>query len=267
MGKLSSETLFHFVSEKRHLIDILNNNFRPRYVVERFPFLDNEMKEMGIPMLCFCDIRLSNVDEHTDWYGEYGIGMKSTWATKNGMTPVQYYNKESYLVKELGSGISKLKETFINANKDDLESSTITDYYFSIFMNVWYMKEYKGKQWKWKTEKEILKKFYDEKEWRYIPKLSELKGMKNSLPITLLGKQVENIKSDSIYKEQINGIIRQSLSLNFNPDDISNIIIAKESERLEFINALKRSKEKYNKDEITILTSKIISLEQIKNDF
>ena len=35
----------------------------------------------------------------------------------------------------------------------------------------------------------------------------------------------------------------------------------------EFINALKRSKEKYNKDEITILTSKIISLEQIKNDF
>ena len=57
MSNISSNSLFHFTSKRDYLINILKNEFIPRYVLEEIP-LSKHLKrpkiESAIPMVCFC---------------------------------------------------------------------------------------------------------------------------------------------------------------------------------------------------------------------
>jgi len=54
----------------------------------------------------------------------------------------------------------------------------------------------------------------------------------------------------------------------FTPNDIKYIVISKESERSDFIKMIELVKgSDYNPDELKLLNSKIISVENIKEDF
>lgn len=72
---VSAITLFHFTSNIENLLGILTNNFYPRYCLEDhsafFQELDKEEAERAIPMVCFCDIPLSNIRKHISTYGRY----------------------------------------------------------------------------------------------------------------------------------------------------------------------------------------------------
>ena len=48
-------------------------------------------------MVCFCDIPLSDIAEHTQKYGNYAIGLKKTWAMEQGVTPILYVHDNSVL--------------------------------------------------------------------------------------------------------------------------------------------------------------------------
>ena len=156
MSRLSSETLFHYVRKKEYLISILKNNFRPRYVIEKFTVESGELIKAALPMLCFCDIILSSIDEHVKWYGRYGIGMKKEWALKKGLTPVHYYNPESHAMKYLSKALLYMRQKL---NNGESNPDLISDYY-----NLWFMKPYIGMQFN-RFEKSISpKKYYDERE-------------------------------------------------------------------------------------------------------
>ena len=78
---ISSNCLFHFTNSAENLLNILENEFNPRYCLENLKFLDFSPKmtdyfEIAIPMVCFCDIPLSKIKTHISIYGNYGIGMK-----------------------------------------------------------------------------------------------------------------------------------------------------------------------------------------------
>jgi hypothetical protein len=85
--RLSANSLFHFTNNLENLLSILRNEFWPSYNLER---LFNGQLEIGVPMVCFCDIPLSQVKNHSKYYGEYAIGMKKNWGTKNKINPVFY---------------------------------------------------------------------------------------------------------------------------------------------------------------------------------
>lgn len=263
MSRISSETLFHFVREKNYLVNILKNDFMPRYVEEKFPFESEDLSIVGVPMLCFCDIRLSDVNEHVEWYGSYGIGMRRSWAIKNGLTPVQYYNLQAQNISELSFGLMKLRNTFEKKTTGKLTYTDIPSWYFKLYLNIWYMKPYEGKQFNKTKNKEMDKRFYDEKEWRYIPNISELKNLPEHLPMSL----TNGMLSDLSKKQKLNQQLGENAKLFFKPKDIAYIIIASESERLEIIDEIRRAKHRYNQNEVAILSSKIISLEQIEQDF
>jgi hypothetical protein len=262
MPRLSSNTLFHFTSKKEYLINILQNNFMPRYVKEYYPFEAEGLNEIGIPMVCFCDIRLSQVNEHVEWYGSYGIGMRREWAVSKGLTPVQYYNSNAQNIKELASGFSEMRNEFNRIVSSGFKFTEIPPWYFKIYLNVWYMKAYDGKQLHKTKNIEINKNFYDEKEWRFIPSIDSLKNLPSNIPMSLRYN-----KYNKNEEEKINRMLGKNTKLTFEPEDIAYIIISQESERLEIINSIKHAKRKYKDDEVAILSSKIISLEQIEEDF
>lgn len=269
MSKISSETLFHFTKKKECLINILKNDFRPRYVEEKFPFELEDFQNIGIPMLCFCDIRLSNVTEHVEWYGHYGIGMRREWAIENGLNPVSYYKLESNKVKELTECLKKIRASCKKTKYGyDIPIYFLNFYYSSIL----YMKPYEGEQCKHcnKKEKEKANKiFYDEKEWRYVPYLSDLDTIPGEcrIPEVLKSEELKKCKDDNKYKVELNKRLGEKVSLKFTSDDIAYIIIEKESERLEIINEIRRIKNKYDEEAVAVLSSKILSIEQIEQDF
>lgn len=260
MSRLSSETLFHYVSDKSYLISILQNNFRPRYVKEEFSFESEELNQIALPMLCFCDITLSSIDEHVKWYGNYGIGMKKEWALNKGLTPVHYYNPKSHAMKHLSDGLLNMRQNLNNGTSN-------IDAYISNYYNLWFMKPYTGEQYNRSENQVLQKKFYDEREWRYIPSLDELKRLDEGLKMSITGDELVRFEKDNTYKNNLNRRLGESISLDFTPNDISYIIVDNERERFEMIGAIKQAKSHFNGDTIELVFSKIISLEQILNDF
>lgn len=119
---ISATSLFHYTSGRLPAIKgILETSFRVSYIKETNPQIIGHFGNSGrlsmvfmprnagvnypgvryqhIPMVCFCDIRLSTVTDHLYTYGfdagdttnrAYDIGLTKTWGQKNGLNPVLY---------------------------------------------------------------------------------------------------------------------------------------------------------------------------------
>ena len=110
---LSANTLFHFTKDSNTLLSILSTKFYPRLCLEKNFFTVKEVGKIAIPMVCFCDIPLSQISEHVEHYGEYAIGLKKSWAIKNGITPILYTHRESLITKNIGKNIQTCNDEFI----------------------------------------------------------------------------------------------------------------------------------------------------------
>ncbi len=102
---ISSKSLFHYTSNGfAGLTSILQNGFKVSLCTEtKTSDLSNGKKlieKLAVPMLCFCDIPLSVISNHSKTYssemeGVYAIGMKKEWGIKHGLNPVIYIPDES----------------------------------------------------------------------------------------------------------------------------------------------------------------------------
>lgn len=232
---LSSETLFHFTDSFDILNLILTNGFQVRYIYEKMPKI-----KVGylVNTVCFCDIPLGAVKYHLNWYGNYGIGLNRPYAKDMGISPVHYiHSKSPHIV---------FSSSYENLGK--LKLSKITPY----------LKQVKGKQlfyneetqlpyWKWK-------KFYEEREWRYLSKNPDVEIIKYKSEIEL---DAERVKLN-------NTKILEYIPLDLDP--IEYIILSTRKEIKPFVQILRTSK-KYKPNEIDTLISKIITAEQIIKDF
>lgn len=141
MSNLSSNSLFHFTSSYSDLESILKNGLEYRWVAEKLP---TPGLSYLIPMTCFCNIPLSMIEEHVDWYGKFAIGFKRSALRALGASPVFYLHSDSALVYKGVKSIDKYKrERFLP-----------------------YFKQFYGKQFHRGLLRYKYKKFYDEKEWR-----------------------------------------------------------------------------------------------------
>jgi hypothetical protein len=88
--KTKSSSLFYFTKRMDLVNSILRNGFYPRYCLEDIRCLREYQDYLLYPMVCFCDIPISRIAEHTAFYGEYGLGLINEWGLKNGLLPVIY---------------------------------------------------------------------------------------------------------------------------------------------------------------------------------
>jgi len=256
---VSTDTLFHFTSSIENLESILKNEFYPQFCFEDFfgTILDRPELEKAIPMVCFCDIPLSQIGRYIHTYGEYGIGMSKKWAIKNKVNPVLYTYPNSDVS-------NKLKEMiFIMANlykNNDTPTDKLKKECFSVLQ---YLKPYEARLWKngkWTSEKV---RFYDEREWRYVlrqPGVDE--------PIMVTRSDCEKGQPKDL--SGFNNIIIESavFRLSFEPKDIKYIIVKNENEILSMHNKITNIKGgKFSYNDVNILTTRIISMESIKENF
>jgi protein associated with RNAse G/E len=249
---LSSNSLFHFTSSIDNLIGILESTFKPRYCLESIDFAANTRKEKleaAYPMVCFCDIPLSKIKLHLTKYGKYGIGLKKSWGAENGLSPVFYVDYKCQTSK-----LIEILSTFSNEFHDNLMQMTYESYLSRLVM---YVKSYEGKMYRNGKYTKLIR-FYDEREWRWVPEI--LPG-NNRMNLT------KSEFSDSQFRSLMNENISNSFRLHFYPDDIQYLVIDNESEIDNFIEKVERIKGRFNPETVKRLTSRIITREQIISDF
>ena len=203
------------------------------------------------PMVCFCDIPLSQVKDHMLKYGSYGIGLTKEWARKNGLNPVLYIDQDSELINSYFKIYNSIPNVLDDENQTDSYDSD-----FAVLDLIRYMKNYEGIL----HRRGVINKKYrfsDEREWRFIPKFD--------------GKHQPILNGDILEIPEIKfemNLKLDYLKLNFEPTDVKYLIIKSESEISDLVNLLKKSKtNNYNPDEIERLTTRILSSDQIFSDF
>lgn len=259
MSVISSNTLFHFTNSADKIINIIKQGFAPRFCLEELGydlFFDTENKdETAVPMTCFCDLPLSKIDKHLEFYGSYGIGLSKEWGKQKGLTPLTYIHDNSTQIKylkQLGKLIGDYSKSEMFA-KLPMEKNPVV----ALFELSGFYKPYNGEMWR--INKYVDKRFYDEREWRYVPFINSKKGTHYRL-------SKEEFLNE-IKRASANEIIAKDYSLEFKCEDIKYIIVNKESEMIALFDAFDAMSDRFSENERKILKTKIISTEQILQDF
>ena len=177
-SNLSTKNVTHFTPEFENLKGIVENGFNPNEIKELaiyerptqgqrtlsdfFTALFGKCEETEhidttypIPMVCFCDIPLKLAKTHRKKYGHYGILLTKEWAIRNKISPIIYIPENSALhdiFNALAAIIDKINdESCPEAHQMAEEINKLREY----------IKAYMQDAEKYK--------YYDEREWRYIP--------------------------------------------------------------------------------------------------
>lgn len=214
-SKISSKLLYHFTSDVKVIVSILENGFWPMTAIEDISFMlpNYEDAKVGIPMVCFTDIPIELADEHRKEYGLYGLGMKKEWGMKNGLNPISYMLKDSEIYNAYNHLQFVAVENAKRLGEINKDGSKTVEKMMDAFMNyAGFIKEY--------SDDMTLnsKPFYDEREWRYLPPfIDRSNGYCNRL--------LPDMVNDANEKEKLNRYMRQKYTLKFQLSDLEVIIV------------------------------------------
>ncbi len=242
--KPKSHTLFHFTKSQESLKQILENGLWPRLCLEDLHWYNSEMKFLSYPIVCLCDIPLSRIDEHVNFYGEYGIGLTKEWASRNGLNPVLYVSESSGVASALAA---------ISWAHNKYPADQIKQASHDFFGVLAHTKPVEGKM---AIGEEFLnKEFYQENEWRYLAKPKEMDPWMRKDDYDLLEK-----------REQYNEITKKQCMLKIQPQDVKYIFVKSDSNIPDMVNFIQTKLDNYSGVDQKILMSRIISLESIRHD-
>ena len=286
---ISANTLFHFTNNLENLIGILTNNFYPRYCRENHSvFYTKDMakrlgySDIAIPMVCFCDIPLSSIRNHINVYGRYAIGLSKEWGKQKRVSPVMYALSNSISATVIRKSLYAIEKCIHKSNshldalysnnpnykqdKKDILIGTLSNELARIdsgLMDIMtFTKNYRGTFFRnGKQYRNVC--FYDEREWRYVPDGRFL--FEQGIP-SYVRKEVW---MDATKRRNANSKLeRPECMLKFGPPDIRYIIVAKHEEILPMVDSIHQIKgNNYSYNDLKLLTTRIISMEQILQDF
>ncbi|WNV06303.1 abortive infection system antitoxin AbiGi family protein [Candidatus Methylospira mobilis] len=244
-NSVHSETIFHVCNNIEGLKGILKKNaFIPSFSREVVYAKGDKTPYYFVPMVSFCDFKLSEMDFHFQKYGKYGIGLSKEWGIKNDLNPVLYINDECVFFQDFRKAlIDSFNE--INGLSGARNSQGTQEQYESIIninnklLEIYcYIKNYQGEL---DRNGEIIEdfRFADDKEWRYVPKIvGVLDALGFRWPIRLIGfNETDNIKIKN-RKTELNKNISKSEWLRFDYDDVKFLIVPNEVERYNLIKAI-----------------------------
>lgn len=207
-------------------------------------------KGFAVPVISFCDIPLSKVSVHVGKYGGYAIGVSKEFATTNQFSKVLYLDQFSSVTKGI-FGIHDYTITNFHKIDEDKGFSILND---GVLQLLQVMKNNVGPLIR-KAGPVGQYKFFEEMEWRYTPFVYPKHNQ--------VYADFEELEKHYPEKPHLPDY---SLPLKF--DDINWIIVRRNDEIPSLISSLKTFANLFqSQDELEILISRILSIEQIENDF
>lgn len=263
---ISANTLFHFTGSLDNIASIIMGGFYPRCCLESFDFSypsgagNSQSPQLAIPMVCFCDIPLSQVGFHRRKYGSYAIGLSKEWGEKKGINPVLYELPDSNTIGIIKECLEKAFSDTYHIENSEINASVGTIKNELLFL-LFYLKPYEGKRWDGSGFNGDRIRFYDEREWRYIPNYNKILE-KSLTPYMLIDTFLDKGKAESFNKS-----FESDFKLAISPCDIKYIIVNCEKDVLSMIAIINKMNLNCSADEKNLLLTKIISFERIEQDF
>ena len=275
---VSTSSIFHFTPELEYLVSILQGGFRPTYCLEEY-YLDDGALEVGIPMVSFCDIPLSQLSDQFDSYGNYGIGLSKSWASTQKINPVIYMDHNSYCSASISAFIQyaqendefndlrnrfqmtsekegevKIEDTYTGERKVRINAMTTL---------ISYIKNSSGDLYR-KGELHITDyNFYAEREWRFVPTEDLLNQARTMHHPILMKDEYLDWRGSSSAKQFL-----EPISLGFDHRDIDYIIVKNSTDIPILIEKIKGMPHLFGDAmEMEVLFTKIISASKIIKDF
>jgi len=215
-------------------------------------------RNFAVPMVSFCDIRLTQLDEHTTKYGSFGFGLTKGWAEKNNLHPVLYMSRESNLFSLYNKRIRDIKNQLVplwnvrhNLEKNQLKNfEYLKNEYSDLYNLLRFMKNYKGRLIQGGETKNENFIFADEKEWRYVPE-PFVGDMWPSLNLEKVKSKIEKAQLSEKFSDY---------SISFSMDDIKYLLVPSNNYVSEVFSALSGSN-------VRNLHNKILTMHQVRDDF
>lgn len=261
----TTNTLFHFTNELETLKKILKYGFLKLYSDESDSVVlhDRIFPDLSwFPMVCFCDIPLTEVQNHTKKYGGYGIGLSKEWGIESGLNPLLYIPKNNFVSRELIKSSKEISSIAIKYNNINITRPFARVYNGQEALSC-YMKPYVS---------DFGYRYYNEREWRYVFDPREAKAVYGDyIEISEVFRlnEINAKKINDIIKRDVIYLYEKRQTLLYDITDIKYIIIPSRNEINELISSIREIKggKSYPNELINILISKIITLEDISEDF
>jgi hypothetical protein len=234
-----SSSLFHFTRNAENLKGILSKGFLPRYSLEDTSFI-RDVPFAAYPMVCFCDIPISRISEHTAFYGNYGVGLTKNWGSKNSLQPLIYTLNKGPTPAFLNYVI----DLEVQKKTVDPQVKEILTHFERILP---FVKPISGNMLV--GGKTVEKDFYQENEWRYVPNKYQI----------AFQDQLEKSKDD------LNKSVESS-KLEFLPSDVKYIFVKSESEIPDLFDFIEQKLGHWPHNDIKILLTRITSLDTLSRD-
>ena len=294
-----ASTLFHYTQSVNTLLTILKEGLRFTYCLEKYPLVP--VREIGIPMISFCDIPISDSVEHVQKYGSYAIGLTKDSLLENELicdliSPVHYYishnpikpafqeldnirrmqkelseNYTSTAIKEQIKAMDGGNYTRVDGipNEEVMEGfrfkKHIQQNLEATCFAIGLLKPHTSYRKRKDEEESVRQVNYDECEWRIIaPEIWDMdKGTEQSWLWSKDEYEAWRGKGAKPFMGDSKVV--------FSVDCISCIVVETEQEIPAFIQKLGELKnlceEPLTQEQKSLLFSKVISFERIKKDF
>lgn len=157
--------LYHCTSFKGLTSILQSRAFYPFFCLEEASYLKETLR-FAFAVVCFADLRRSELDEHmANFSSDVYIKMSKEWAIRNNVSPITYYSEKS----TLSSAIYRALIDYAAKHKNEREI------FYPVNLMLGLLKQYRGHYYD-KKQKAFSKSevcFYLEREWRYLPLVTD----------------------------------------------------------------------------------------------
>lgn len=208
---LSSNILWH-QTNKSGFYEILKlKKLRYSYCLERV-IPEFHFEPVAFPMISVSDYPLSEIGNNKWAYGNYNIGFRQEWGVKAGFSPVWYCSMGSRGLRQLNV---LLEDALKNGSKGR----------FGAIMYLYALMKFDQAPLITKNKEFKRYRFYDEREWRIVPYITETDKAEVMLFLTEDGYKE--------YKNEHDGSSLLDIGVEFQYDDIHYIIVEKDDDVLK----------------------------------
>lgn len=205
---LSSNILWHQTNKEGFYKILESKKLLYSYCLERIiPVFD--LKPTAFPMISVSDYPFSEISNNNWTYGNYCIGFRQNWGIKVGFSPVCYCSYGSRVLQQLNVLLKEAIKT---------ESKKLFGVAMFMFAHMKFV------QAPLKTKDKLFEKyrFYDEREWRVVPYITETDEAE-ILPFLIEDSYKE-------YKKNHNNSSLLNMGVDFQYEDIHYIIVESEED-------------------------------------